>query len=239
MALFYVVLLTTTSNHVWFYLPFPKCRNSLDSQMVPFGLTRCASLLRTRLKVLIDGTCWTPCSSMCSDDSLGWKGHGAAAGASWSHRQLNCCSGCFLNRHLLVPCKMVACILDSHWTLLCLKEHVYLLNHALVFLKSVAHGDLSPAITSVGAEWETLPSASSSAEPAPARWEAHWLMYHKGVRGEEDTKYLVSLEISFIESLKVAVWWNLDFRLKQKAEPERFKFLGASYFRVTVGSAFQ
>lgn len=98
---------------------FQKSHNSLDNRMLPFGLTRCASLLRTRLKALLDATRWT-----CNGDLLGWKGRGAAADASQSHHQLNSHSGCFLTRHLLVRCKMAACILDSHWPFLCLKEHV-------------------------------------------------------------------------------------------------------------------
>lgn len=100
-----VVLLTTTSKHVWFCLLFPKCRNSLDNGMLPFGLTRCTSLLRTTLKALLDATYWAPCSSMCSGDLLGWKGHWASADASLSSHQLNGHSGCFLTSHLLAPVK--------------------------------------------------------------------------------------------------------------------------------------
>lgn len=43
--------------------------------------------------------------------------------------------------------------------------------------------------------------------PASARWETHRLMYHKGVRGEKEAmKSRISLEISFVEGLKVTVW---------------------------------
>lgn len=40
-------------------------------------------------------------------------------------------------------------------------------------------------------------------------------MYHKGVTGEkEDMKFRISLEVSFIEGLKVTVWGNVNFKLK-------------------------
>lgn len=110
-----VVVLTTTSKHIWFCLPFPKCRNSLDNQMLPFGLTRCASLLRTMLKALLDATCWT------LQQHVQW----------WLARVEGTLSSCwcfseqspaeqplrlFSYQLSVGPCKMAGCIFNSYWT---------------------------------------------------------------------------------------------------------------------------
>jgi len=89
---------------------------------------------------------------MCSGDLLEWKGHRAAGDASLSSHQRNSHTGCFLTSHPLAPVNMAACIFNNYWTFLCVKEYACcLLNCVLVFLKSVAHGELLWAATSVGA----------------------------------------------------------------------------------------